>query len=296
VTRLAPFEIHRATSIDEASALIAQLGDDAAVYSGGTELLLLMKLGFASYRHLVDVKPIEELARLEVAGGALVIGGAVTHRTIERSAPVRGAWPDLAEMEHGVANVRVRTTGSLGGNLAFADPHSDPATFLLAAGAVVHLARGQDRRVLAIDEFVLGPYATALLPGELLCAVEIPALPPGVAMAHLRFAIHERPTATVSARVEVAGGSIVEAVAAVGSVGVMPVLVPGARDLLAGQQALAIRPDVLAALGRVAADASEPVSDVNGSADYKRALVAALMGRVVGQAAERAAVRSAGRA
>ena len=75
MTTLAPFEIHRATSVAEASTLIDELGDEAVVYSGGTELLLLMKLGFAAYDHLIDIKPIEELARLEVRDGTLLIGG-----------------------------------------------------------------------------------------------------------------------------------------------------------------------------------------------------------------------------
>ena len=113
------------------------------VYAGGTELLLVMKLGFAEYGHLVDVKGIPELRRLEAEDGALVIGGGVTHRTLERSALVREGWPALAAMERSVANVRVRGAGTLGGNLAFSDPHSDPATFLLAAEAEVELRLGR---------------------------------------------------------------------------------------------------------------------------------------------------------
>ena len=292
MTTLAPFQIHRVLSVAEASERLEELGDEAVIYSGGTELLLLMKLGFASYEHLVDIKPIEPLGRLEVRDGQLVIGGTVRHRTIERSEAVARGWPDLVEMERRVANVRVRGTGSLGGNLAFADPHSDPATFLLAAGASVELGRGEQRRSMSIEQFVLGPYETALQAGELLCAIRVPPLGPGAAMAHLRFAFHERPAATVSAWLAVTEGRLRDARLAVGSVGVMPVLVPGVADALAGTDPAAIDGTLLASIGEAAARAAEPVSDSNGGDDYKAALVRILVGRAIVEAAERAVHRS----
>jgi aerobic carbon-monoxide dehydrogenase medium subunit len=281
VTTLAPLSIHRVASVEQASEVLTELGDDAVVYSGGTELLLLMKLGFAAYGHLVDVKPIAELNRLEVIDGTLRIGGAVTHRTIERSPIVAAGWPGLPKMERVVANIRVRNVGSLGGNLAFADPHSDPATFLLAADARVELGLGAQRRSLPIDEFILGPYETALRPHEILVAIHVPALPSGAAMAHLRFAFHERPAATVSSLVRVVGGRVVEARIAVGSVGINPVRVPIGEALLVGADAANLDPALLDAAGRAAAEAAGPVADANGSADYKQDLVRVLVGRSV---------------
>jgi len=289
---LSPFELHRVGTVAEAGALLDEHADDAAIYAGGTELLLLLKLGFASYGHLVDVKPIDELRRLEILEDRLVIGAAVTHRVLERSDLVRAGWPDLARMEGEVANVRVRSTGSLGGNLAFADPHSDPATFLLASGAVVELGRAQTRRRLGIDAFVLGPYETALAPGEVLCAIEVPRLPEGTGMTHLRLAFHERPAATVSAWVRVADGRVAEARLAVGSVGVRPVLVGGVDEALNGQSPGAFEPSALAAIGAMAAEAAEPVTDADGSADYKEALVRTLAARALRQAAMTASARA----
>lgn len=291
MTRLPPFELHAARSIAEATELLDAHREEAVVYSGGTELLLLMKLGFAAYGHLIDVKPIAELRALEVRNGSLWIGGAVTHRTIERSPLVRDGWPDLVAMERGVANVRVRTTGSLGGNLAFADPHSDPSTFLLASGARVHLARGESERSLGIDELVRGPYATALEPGELLRAIEVPAPQPASATAHLRFAFHERPAATVSAYVRLADEAVAEARVAVGSVGVTPALVD-ASDALRGSRAGALDPDALASIAEAAAIAAAPVSDQNGSDEYKHALVRTLVRRAIEAAAGLAAART----
>jgi len=277
--------------VTEAAALVAELGDEAVLYAGGTELLLLMKLGFAHFEHLVDIKPIEELGVLEERDGALHIGATVSHHELQRSPLVRAGWPALAEMELWVANVRVRTTGTLSGNLAFADPHSDPATFLLAADANVLLGRGDGWRRLGIDEFIVGPYETALQPGELLLGVEVPAMPADAAMAHLRFKSHERPTATVSAWVRVAGGRVEAARLAVGSVGARPVLVSGVSAGLADQAAADLDDEVLATLSRSAAAVAEPVSDSNGSDDYKAALVTTLVGRALREAAARAGAR-----
>ena len=291
MTTLAPFEIHRVTTVAEAGGLIDELGDEAVIYSGGTELLLLMKLGFANYGYLVDIKPIEALSQIEVRDDRLLIGGAVTHRAIERSPLARAGWPDLVEMERSVANVRVRSTGSMGGNLAFADPHSDPATFLLAADASVRLGRDARERSVPVGEFIVGPYETVLEPGELVTAIEIPAVVRGSAMSHLRFAFHERPAATVSAWVRVEEGVIRDARLAVGSVGVVPVTVPGVAEAIAGQAARAIDRGLLAAIGSSGATAAEPVTDSNGGDDYKHALVTVLVGRALNDAAARAVSR-----
>jgi carbon-monoxide dehydrogenase medium subunit len=279
--RLPPFELHAPASVEEATELLERFGDDAAVYSGGTELLLLMKLGFAEPRHLVDVKGISELRGLEAEDGILAIGGAVTHREIERSAVVRARWPALAAMEMSVANVRVRGAGSLGGNLCFSDPHSDPATFLLAAEGEVILRRGRDRRrALPVSDFVRGPYETALGPGELLSSVRVPELPPGAALAHRKLAFHERPAVTVSCLARVEKGAVVEARVAVGSVGVVPVRAPAAEAILLGSPGDA----EIEAAGEAAADASAPVADMNGSVEYKRNLVRVLVGRTFREA------------
>jgi carbon-monoxide dehydrogenase medium subunit len=293
LTTLAPFEMHHARTVAEATALLDEYADDAVAYCGGTELLLLMKLGFAAYGHLVDVKRIAELGGIEARDGTLRIGAAVTHRAIERSPLAAAGWPVLVSMERAIANVRVRATGTLGGNLAFADPHSDPATFLLAADGQVVLGRDDRRRHLPIAAFILGPYTTGLEPGELVVAIDVPPAPAGAGMAHLRFAFHERPAVTVSALVRVADGRIAESRVAVGSVGVRPVRVPEGESLLAGAEAANPDPALLAAAGEAAAGASDPIADANGSADYKHHLVGVLVGRAVRAAIDDASRRAA---
>ena len=283
---LPPFDLHRPRSIEEATELAERYGDDAAFYCGGTELLLLLKLGFASFGHLVDLKGIEELRGTRADNGTLVVGAAVTHRELERSELVRERLPAMATMERSVANLRVREVGTLGGNLCFSDPHSDPATFLLAVDAEVECRRGggQPRR-LPIGEFVVGPYQTSLEPGELLTAVRIPALPEGAAVAHAKFSFHERPTATVACLARVVDGSVAEARVAVGSVGVRPVRSAAAEQALAGTP-VAELDGVLEDVGERAAEEAAPVDDATGSAEYKAQLVKVLVGRTMRKAIE----------
>ena len=160
---LPPFDLHRPTSVEEATELAERYGEDAAFYCGGTELLLLLKLGYASFGHLIDLKQIDELGGLRAENGGLLIGATVTHRELERSELVRERHPALAAMEQRVANLRVREVGTLGGNLCFSDPHSDPATFLLAVDAEVECRRGgEPTRRIPISDFVVGPYQTSL--------------------------------------------------------------------------------------------------------------------------------------
>ena len=282
---LPPFDLHRARSVEEARELVERYGEDAALVCGGTELLLLLKLGFAAYGHLVDIKGIEELGGVRAENGALRIGATATHREIERSPIVLERLPALAAMERNVANIRVRNVGTLGGNLCFSDPHSDPATFLLALDAEVDHDGGRAH----LSRFLVGPYETALRHGQLLHAVRIPLPRPGTGIAHRKFSFHERPAATVTAAVLVQGGIVAEARIAVGSVGARAVLADAAAAAVAGKPA---DDDVaLAEAATLAAEASETVEDANGSVEYKQQLVRVLVERcfkeaVAGAAAE----------
>jgi carbon-monoxide dehydrogenase medium subunit len=283
---LPPFALHRPRSLDEAEDLLAEHGDEAVVYCGGTELLLVMKLGLAAYSNLVDMKGIPELRVLEERDGELCVGAAVTHRELESSPFVHRLFPALADMERRVANVRVRSVGTLGGNLCFSDPHSDPATFLLASGAELVCRRGVAERTIPIGEFVRGPYETALGPHELLTEIRIPVLPVGAALVHEKFAMHERPALTVSCFMRAEDGHIAETRIAVGSVSATPGRVSEAENLLVGLPVEA-GADQLRVAGEIAAEAVAPLADLNGSVDYKRNLVCVFVSRCCTTAVER---------
>jgi len=276
---LPPFDLHRVSSLDQARELLLRYEDDAAVICGGTELLLLMKLGFAGYGHLIDIRRIDELGGIRADNGSLVIGATSTHREIERSPIVLERLPALAAMERRVANIRVRTAGTLGGNLCFSDPHSDPATFLLALDAEAEW--GSQRAPLAA--FLIGPYETALKPAELLRAIRIPIPAPGTHIAHRKLAFHERPAATVTCAVRIDADEVAEVRIAVGSVGARAVRAPAAEQRLTG--ASASDAAALAEAAMLAAEASGAVGDANGPADYKLQLVRVLVERAFRDAA-----------
>jgi aerobic carbon-monoxide dehydrogenase medium subunit len=269
--KLPPFSVHRPGSVAEASGLLAELGDEAAAYCGGTELLLAMKLGLASYEHLVDLKRVDGLRGITADGdGTLRIGAAVTHHQIETSAAVRARYPELAAMISQVANLRVRSAGTLGGNLCFADPQSDPASFLLAAGATMVCQRGQVTRRVPATGFWTGPYQTVLGPGELLVRVELPPRPPGTGLAHRRMKLTERPVVTVTALVTLGGAEVSQARLVVGAVGSVPFAAETGSLAGAGPRDFAARAEATA--GQAAAGCA-PLPEGEASPDYARHLV-----------------------
>ena len=282
---LPPFDLHRPESVEEATGLLDRYGEDAALYCGGTELLLLLKLGFASFGHLVDLKGVEELRGVRAEDGALVIGAAATHRELERSQRVREALPAFAAMERGVANVRVRNMGTLGGNLCFSDPRSDPATFLLAVDGELECRRGgSPARRIPVSEFLVGPYQTALEPGEVLTSIFVPVPPAGAVVIHEKFAFYERPTATVTCLVRAQHGELADVRIAVGSVGPRPSRAREAEERVAGAAVGELDGDLLDEAAILAAEASGAVDDATGSADYKADLVRVLVTRCLRRA------------
>jgi carbon-monoxide dehydrogenase medium subunit len=268
---LRSFELHRPSTIAEASALLAAR-PDAALYAGGTELLLLMKSGLMRPADVIDVKRIPDLGGLVDDASGLAIGATVTHRALERSAAVRARWPLVAGVAAHVANVRVRNVGTVGGNLAFADPHSDLATLFLVFDATVRLASADGERELALAEFVLGPYETARRPDEILDGVRLLPWPSRTVGVYVKFGLHERPTLGVALAVTLDGGDRVAAVRlAVGCVSPRPHRVATAERALTGQRLDAIT-GLADDFGALAAAAVNPVSDLHGGADYKREL------------------------
>jgi carbon-monoxide dehydrogenase medium subunit len=283
------FALARPTTLPDAFAAYAAAGGDAAYIAGGTELLQVMKMGFAQFGTLIDIKGIAELGGIDtLPDGRLRVGATSTHRTVERSPVVRAHSPALAWLEGRLANVRVRNTGTIGGNLAFAEPHSDPATFLLACGATVELAGPNGSRELGIGEFVLGPLFTAREPEEIVVAIHVPAAAAASGRAYEKIAFFERPAASVGIALTVVNGVIGAATVTVGSMTEVPAVVAAAGAAFEGAEA---RDESLDGPIRQAAEAFgdiDVVADLNGSADYKRHLAGVLLGR-----AARGALREA---
>lgn len=287
---LRPFALYRPDTVAEASEVLARDGRDAALYAGGTELLLLLKAGLLRVTSLVDVKRLPALAQIRAEDGHVSIGATATHRTVERAAIVHERCPLVAGVARHVANIRVRTVGTVGGNLAFADPHSDLATVFLAFDASVCLASRGGQRVLPLSDFVRGPYETARGDDELLTSVRLATWPAGTAAAYAKFGVHERPTLGVLVALlrDARGDSIAQARVAVGCVGPKPQRMPAAEERLRGWSAA----DAARHAGEVAAVAArdvEPTDDLHGSSEYKREMTRVFVRRALQIAAARTA-------
>ncbi len=284
-----PFRLHEPTSAQEAVSLLSERGDTARLYAGGTELLLAMRSGLLVCDDLVNVKTVDGLRDIGVDDGTLVIGAAATHREIEFSPVVREHFPLLAEVEHLVANVRVRNTGTLAGNLCFADPHSDPATLLLLYDAEVEIAGPSSSRRIRLADLQVGPYETALAADEMVVRVRVPSAPRGAADAYRKFGLHQRPTIGVGAMLRVEDGVLSDVRLSLGCVSPVPRRLPDAEAVLMGERvdALSEGSSVVSEAGRLAAAAADAVDDLHGRADYKEHLVGVLAGRVLSDALSR---------
>jgi len=271
------FTIHQPKTVAEASQMLAQFGEKGRLYAGGTELLLAMKHDLLRYEHLVDVKTIPGLNLIEVKNSSVMIGSTATHRAIERSALVQQNLPVLAEMETQVANLRVRASGTLGGNLCFAEPHSDPATLLVALGAKAHVQGKSGTRSVTIEKLITGAYETSLASDEILAGVEIPIPAKTQRAAYLKYQLKERPTLGLALVLEVGGEYIKKATAVVGSVSAVPTQSTKANGLLAGSKSQVERQ--LGDAAEALAQAAEPVDDLEGSAEYKRHLIGVFLKR-----------------
>jgi carbon-monoxide dehydrogenase medium subunit len=255
----ARFELHRPETVPAALALLAQHGDEATAYAGGTELLVAMKARVLRYQHVVDLKRIAALRGVsERADGTLVIGALATHHELANHPLLKAKLPAYAALSADVANIRVRVAGTLGGNLCFAEPHADPPALLCALEANIVLAGEAGERSVPMAKFILGEFTTARADGELLVRVEIPPLPQGAHAAYKAFGHLERPAAGVAA-----------------------VRLPGdAWRFWAG--AVTGRPTWLGASLEAALQASPELDahdDIHGSAEYKRHLVGVLARR-----------------
>lgn len=273
---LRPFEIHQPGDVRAASVLLGQYGEDAAFYAGGTELLLVMKEGLVRYRHLIDVKTIPGLGEIsyDPATRWVEIGGTATHRALMTHPAIRRHFPILAEVERLVANVRVRNVGTIGGNLCFAEPHSDPGTLFLVFDAEAELASQDGTRTVPMGEFFVGAYETTRQPHEVLTSIRLKAWGERTRGAYMKFGIHERPMLGVALVLTLdAGHKAIEDVRiAIGCVGPKPTRAERAEAFLRGASlADAERP--LDEAAAAAAEAVDAVSDLHGSAEYKTEMV-----------------------
>jgi CO/xanthine dehydrogenase FAD-binding subunit len=285
------FEYLPATSIEEALDLLSQhKDDDYKIIAGGQSLNTAMKHRLIAPEYIIDIKGLTDLdyIRFDEKEG-LKIGALATHRSLELSEIVRENYPMLCEMEENVASVETRNWGTVAGDLCNADPAVDPAPPLIALDAKLTLAKKGEERSIAAEEFAVDFFETVLETDEMVTEIQVPVMPPNTGAYFTKYAqmlgdyalgsvavcitLDEKKETCVNARIGLAG------------VAATPIRAKQAEEVLKGKK---VTEDLLAEAAEVMKTEIDPISGIEGSADYKRDLAGTLLKRVGKIALERA--------
>ena len=284
------FEYFAPKTLKEALTLLDKYQDECKVIAGGQSLLILMRQGLVTPQYLIDIKGISELSYIKSdTNGGLRIGALTTHRAIEKSPLMRDGFGVLAEMEQRLASIQTRNWGTIGGNLCHADPAGDPAPVLIALNATLSMASLKGERTMAVEDFCLDYFETALEPGELLTEIQVPAAPPHTSTAYSKFNVIESDLATVGVAVSItlgsSDGTCQDVRIALGATAPTPMRAKQAEAVLRGKK---ITDNLLKEAGEIASTEAEPISDIYASEEYRRELVKILVKRVGKEALARA--------
>jgi carbon-monoxide dehydrogenase medium subunit len=278
--RLRRFEYHEASSVDEAVELAGRWGDGARLLAGGTALLLMIRYGLVRPAHVVSLDRIDAMRAIQVDGDRLRIGALVTHAELASSPAIREHAPLLADAARRVATTAIRNMGTIGGNLCYAESASDPAPALLALEArVVVQGRGGRRTMPLADGFYRGFYETALAEGEVLVEVEVPlSRGLGTYVKWSPRSAEDKALVGVAVHLEASDGICRTLRLGLGGVNATPIRVPGAEAAARGAR---LGEPLERAVARAAAAEVDPISDVQGSAEYRRRMVEVWVGRAI---------------
>ena len=288
--RPARFEYHRASSLEHALELLARFGEDGRPLAGGQSLVPMMNLRVARPAFLVDINDLP-LDRIELAGSVLRIGALVRHHQYFTDPRIKALLPALYEAVHFIGHPTIRGRGTLGGSISHADPTAElPAVAMLYDAVIIAQSQSGERRIKA-TEFFITAFTTALEPGEMVVALEVPVPPPASAGSFIE--IGERrgdfATASVGVAIEFDRQTISKAAVACSGADLMPIRAPEIEAFLTGR-ALA-EPGAVDA-GRMFAAAVDPVNDHIASATYRKGLIGELTRRAIESAARKALDKS----
>jgi aerobic carbon-monoxide dehydrogenase medium subunit len=282
------FDYRAPDSLDEVTAALDELGDDARLIAGGTALVILMKQRLVQPAVLVSLRRLTALREIALENGNLRIGATASHRQIENHPLVQEHLPVLAETLRRVATPRIRNQGTLGGNLVHADPNQDPPPTLIALDASVRLRSSRGSRTLPVADLFTDYYETAIEPGEVLTDILVPLPTAQRGAAFLKFmprTSDDYATVGVAASLRKDGGVLRDVRIGLGALGSTPLRARDAEAILEGQppEEATLRAAAAAVQAQV-----DPLSDLRGSADYKREMAAVFTYRALQRALERA--------
>jgi carbon-monoxide dehydrogenase medium subunit len=281
-----PIEYERASSVENAIELLEQYGSETRILAGGHSLLPMMKLRLANPERLIDINELEELSYIRESDGEIRIGAMTRHRELLESELLAKHFPIFIDAEEVIADPPVRNRGTIGGSLAQADAAEDLSAVCSALKANVVIAGSGGERVVAMEDFHVGPYMTAIQDAEILTEIRLPVRPGG-GSAHEKVERRAGDWAIVAVSVALwmEGGTIADAGVALSAAGPTTIHAKRSEEFLRGMQP---SEDLFDQAGALASEDCSPIADGRGPVEYKRHLAGVLTERALGRAAERA--------
>jgi aerobic carbon-monoxide dehydrogenase medium subunit len=283
----APFEYERASSVDDALALLDRHGPEARLVAGGHSLLPMMKLRLARPEVLIDINDLaDDLGYIRLDGSEIAIGAMTRHAELLDSPLLAEHYAIFADAERVIADPVVRNRGTIGGSFCQADPSEDLAAVGSALGASLVIRSADGSRTVAAREFHSGPYETVVGDAEILTEIRVPLRPgAGSAYEKVERRVGDWAIAAAGAFVALDGDTVADVGIGLTAVGARHFHAPAAEDALRGQ---ALSDDLYDTAARLAAEGCDPQSDQRGPADYKRHLAGELTRRALKRATARA--------
>jgi aerobic carbon-monoxide dehydrogenase medium subunit len=279
----APVDYARASSVENAIALLEQHGDESRLVAGGHSLLPMMKLRLARPEMLIDINDLDELKGIKIDGDEIVVGAMVRHAEVLDSAILAEHYAIFREAEKVIADPIVRNRGTVGGSMCQADPSEDLSAVGAALKGTVVIRGSGGSRTVPLREFHQGPYETKVGPAEILTEVRFPIRPgAGSAYEKVERRVGDWPVASAGAYVVVSGGVVSDCGIGLTAVGADHFCAPEAEAFLVGKEPTE---ESLDGAARLAGDASRPTADQRGPVDYKKHLAYELSLRALRRAA-----------
>jgi len=277
------FDYLQPTTIQEACAMLAEYGSEAKVMAGGVSLLTLLKQKLVQPKYVVSLSGIPDLDYINLANGGLSLGALTTHRAVEKSAALAKKWPILTEMAGNIGSVQVRNLGTLGGNLCHAEPASDPPAVLVGLNAKMKLVSASGERILPLEEFLVDFYETAIGPEEVLTEIQIPEQAAGTRSTYIKFnprSAMDLPVVVVFASVTPGEkkGTVKDVSIGLGAVSSHAIRARRSEEVIKSK---GLTEETIKEAGQLASEDIDPISDIRGSADYRREVTKVLVARAL---------------
>lgn len=278
------FEYYAPDTLNEACELLAKLGPGAKVFAGGTDILTKMKQELLFPEALVSIKNLRRLEEIFFENDKkVIIGARATHNSLIDSSVLQQKYPSICHAAHQMANNQVRNIGTIGGNIVNAVPSADLPPILIALGAEIRLVGATGERILPLEEFFTGPNESVIRPDEILTEF-ILTDQSFTGSTYLKFALRRSgalAVAGVAVAVTMEGNICQKARIVLGAVAPIPLRAKKAEERIKDKK---ITDELLEEVGICAAEESKPISDIRGSAEYRRDLVRVLTRRALHKA------------